>query len=121
DECLWRSIALQRLPTKGSEHDWRYSTGNNAVAMAVARYDGQLANALLPLPDDTAVSREGLLTNYLINPRQAIAAAEKARKSDSDRDLLRLMTYLGASEDQIPRLILHELGIWRIDAEDIDS
>jgi hypothetical protein len=120
DECLWRSVALQRLPSKGSEHDWRYSTGNNAIAMVVARYNGQLAHALLPLPDDTAVSREGLLAAFLTNPRQAIAATVKA-KGETDRDLLRLITYLGASEDQVPRLILNELGIWRIDAEDIDS
>ena len=58
-ECLWRSAALQRIPPKDAEHNWRYTTGNNAIATVAARYDGKLAAAILPKRAALGGAREG--------------------------------------------------------------
>jgi hypothetical protein len=119
-ECLWRSIALQRPPTENPEQVWRYATGNNALAMAAARYDAKLAELLLPAGPAQWVSRESQLAAFLVNPRRAVDTADKAPKAKDDRELVQLIGYLATEEDRVPRLILNTLGMWRIDVEDID-
>ncbi len=117
-ECLWRAVALQRPHTEDPQRVWRYATGNNGLAMVAARYDGKLAELLLPLASVDWVSREAQLARYLANPQRAIDTAEKAKE---DRERLTLIGYLATEEDRLPRLILNTLGIWRIDVEDIDD
>ena len=119
-ECLWRSVALQRPHTENTEQVWRYSTGNSALAMAAARYDGKLAELLLPSGTAQWLSREAQLAGFLINPQRAIETAEKAPQAKDDRERLQLIGYLATDEDRVPRLIFNTLGIWRIDVEDID-
>jgi protocatechuate 3,4-dioxygenase beta subunit len=119
-ECLWRSVALQRPPTENPQQVWRYATGNNALAMVAARYDGKLAELLLPARTADWVSREAQLAGFLANPQRAVATVEKAPQGKDDREVLQLIGYLATDEDGISRLILNTLGIWRIDVEDID-
>jgi hypothetical protein len=118
-ECLWRSVALQRPHTQDRQQIWRYATGNSAVAMAAARYDSKLAGFLLP-ESTNHFSREAQLAGFLVNPRRAVENAEKSTKEKDNRELLQMIGYLATEEDRVPRLILHTLGIWRIDVEDID-
>jgi hypothetical protein len=119
-ECLWRSVALQRPQTENPQQVWRYTTGNNALAMVVARYDGKLAKSLLAAGKDGWASRESQLAEFLVNPKHAVETAEKAADAKNDRDLLQLINFLATEEDRLPRLILNRLGIWRVDVEDID-
>jgi hypothetical protein len=119
-ECLWRAVALQRPPTDDPQKIWLYATGNNALAMVAARYDGKLAGSLLPAAAAEWVARESQLAKFLADPQRAIAAAEKAPKAKDDRELVQLIGYLATAEDRVPRLILNSLGIWRVDVEDID-
>jgi hypothetical protein len=119
-ECLWRAVPLWRPHTEDPQKVWRYVTGNSALAMAAARYHGKLAEFLVPSASTPWVSRERLLAAFLANPQRAVAAAEPAAKKGDDREV-RLITYLATEEGRVPRLILSTLGIWRIDAEDIDS
>jgi protocatechuate 3,4-dioxygenase beta subunit len=119
-ECLWRSVALQRPHTEDPQQVWRYTTGNNALAMVAARYDGKLAESLLPAGTAGWVSRELQLAGFLANPQRAVETAEKASKVMEDRELLQLLGYLATDEDRVSRLILNTLGMWRIDVEDID-
>ncbi len=120
-ECLWRSVALQRLHTENPQQVWRYATGNNALAMVAARYDGKLAESLLPAGTAGWVSRESQLAGFLANPQRAVETAEKAPKAKDDRELLQLIGYLATDEDRVSPLILNTLGMWRVDVEDIDS
>ena len=118
-ECLLRSVALQRPHTADPQHVWRYATGNNALAMAAARYNGKLAEFLVPSGPEQWYSRGGLLAEFLANPQRAVAAPEKAGKTKDQREVL-LITYLATEEDRVPQLIFSTLGIWRIDVEDIE-
>jgi hypothetical protein len=120
-ECLWRAIALMRPHTDDPQQMWRYATGNSALAMAAARYDAKLAELLLPAATANWVARESLLAEFLTNPQRAVEAAEKKASAKGDHDVLRIIVLLSAEEQQFPRLILNNLGIWRIDAEDIDD
>jgi len=119
-ECLWRSVALQRPHTDDPQRIWRYATGNNALAMAAARYDGKLADFLLPMQSTEWIARESHLAQFLANPQRAVEMAEKGSRTKDDRELLQLIGYLATAEDQVPRLILNSLGMWRVDVEDID-
>jgi hypothetical protein len=116
---MWRSLALQRPATENPQQVWRYATANSALAMVAARYDGKLAELLLPARTAWE-SREAQLAGFLANPQRSIATAEKALPGKDDREVLQLIGYLATDEDGISRLILHTLGVWRIDAEDID-
>jgi protocatechuate 3,4-dioxygenase beta subunit len=120
-ECLWRAIALQRPPTDDPQQVWRYHTGNNALAMAAARYDRTLAEFLLAPPTTQFYSREAALAGFLVHPRRSVANVDKAPKGKDDRELLQLIGFVTTEDDRIPRLILNTLGIWRIDVEDIDE
>jgi len=120
DECLWRAVALQRTPTEDPAKSWRYTTTNNALALTAACYDAKLAELLLPAPSAQQYAREGSLAAFLVHPQRSVAAAEKSSSPDVLRERLQLIDYLATAEDQIPRLIHRTLGIWRIDAEDID-
>jgi|GEM_PF-5243577 len=120
-ECLWRSVALQRPRTENPQQVWRYATGNNALAMVAARYDGKMAELLLPAATAGWVSREAHLAGFLANPQRAITTVEKAPQAKDDREVLQLIGYLATDEDGISRLILNTLGMWRIDVEDIDT
>jgi hypothetical protein len=64
------------------------------------------------------MAREGLLAEFLANPRRAVSAG-KAGATKDDREVL-LITYLATEEGRIPRLIFSTLGLWRIDVEDIE-
>src|SRR5262249_31420754 len=119
-ECLWRSVALQRPHTEDPQKVWRYTTGNNALAMAAARYDGKLAGFLLAAPTPQFYSRESRLAAYLANPRRVVESFGKSPKAEEDREILQLIGYLATEEEGIPRLIFNALGMWRIDVEDID-
>jgi protocatechuate 3,4-dioxygenase beta subunit len=119
-ECLWRAVLLWRPHTEDPQKVWRYVTGNGALAMAAARYHGKLAEFLLPSAPAPWASREVLLAAFLANPQRAVAAAGQAAKKGDNREV-RLITYLATEEGRIPRLIFSTLGMWRIDAEDIDS
>src|SRR5262245_3225468 len=118
-ECLWRSVALHRTHTEDPQQIWLYATGNNGLAMAAARYDGKLAEFLLPSTTEWT-ARESNLAEFLANPQRAVEAAEKAPKGKGDRELEQLIGYLSADHDRLPRLIFNSLGMWRIDVEDID-
>lgn len=119
-ESLWRAIALQRPHTEDPQQVWRYQTANNALAIAAARYDGKLAELLLPTAASQRVLRGSLLAEFLANPQRAVETAEKAAKTTDDRELVQLIGYLSTDEQRVPRLILNTLGIWRIDVEDSD-
>jgi hypothetical protein len=119
-ESLWRAIALQRRHTDDPQQMWRYHTANNALAIAAARYDGKLAELLLPTAASQWVAREAQLAEFLANPHRAVETAEKAAKTKDGRDLVQLIGYLATDEQRVPRLILSTLGMWRIDVEDID-
>jgi hypothetical protein len=119
-ECLWRAVALQRTPTDDPEKVWRYQTANNALTMTIARYDPKLAALLLPAPSKVMQSREAQLAHFLVHPERTVQAATKAQSPDTARVLTQLIGYIGTEEDQLPRLIHHTLGIWRIDGEDLD-
>src|SRR5262249_45818890 len=97
-----------------------YTTTNNALALVAACYDSKLAELLLPPPPAQRHAREGPLAQYLIHPRRSVEAVEKLSSPEALRERLQLMGYLATAEDQIPRLIHRTLGIWPIDAEDID-
>lgn len=118
-ECLWRSVLLLRPRTEDPKQVWRYVTGNSALAMAAARYHGKLAEFLLPSGTAPWIAREGLLAEFLANPRRTVAAAAKGGTTKDDREVL-LITYLATEEGRIPRLIFSTLGMWRIDVEDIE-
>jgi hypothetical protein len=118
-ECLWRAVALQRGHTEDPRQIWRYHHGNNALAMVAARYDGKLAESLLPAATAVFTPREAPLARFLANPQRAVAALEQAPPKD-DRERLQLIAYLATDEDGVPRLILNTLGIWRVDVEDFD-
>jgi hypothetical protein len=118
-ECLWRSVLLRRPHTEDPHHVWRYTIGNSALAMAAARYHGKLAEFLVPAGPPQWMSRGSLLAEFLANPRRTVSA-DKAGKTKADRELL-LITYLATEEARVPRLIFTTLGIWRIDAEDIEE
>jgi tetratricopeptide (TPR) repeat protein len=120
-ECLWRSVALHRPHTEDPQKIWLYATGNNGLAMAAARYDGKLAEFLLPSTKDWT-ARESSLAEFLANPQRAVEAAEKAPKGKSkgDLELVLLIGYLSTDQDRLPRLIFNSLGMWRIDVEDIE-
>jgi len=119
-ECLWRSVALRRPDNGDPQEVWRYMTANNALAMAAARYDGKLAEFLLPSAPIEWASRESKLAEFLANPQRAVESAEKAPKAKDDRELVQLIGYLSTEPDHVPRLIFNSLGMWRIDVEDID-
>jgi len=119
-ECLWRSIALQRPHTENPQQFWRYATGNNALAMVASRYDGKLAEYLLPARTAGWVSRESQLAGFLANPQRAVETAERTPKAKDDHELVQLLSYLATDEDRVSRLILNTLGMWRVDVEDID-
>ncbi len=120
EECMWRAFALQRAPTEDPQRQWRYQTTNNALAMSMARYDAKLAELLLPVPSPQFSGREGQLAQFLLHPQRTALAAGKASTPKEVQELLQLISYLGTEEEQLPRLIHRTLGIWRIDAEDID-
>jgi hypothetical protein len=113
-------VALQRPHTEDPQQVWRYTTGNNALAMAAARYDGKLADFLLPAASTQFYSREAQLAAFLTNPQRTVASAEKGPKAKDNRELLQLLGYVATEEDRVPQLILNTLGMWRIDVEDID-
>ena len=87
--------------------------------MAAARYNGKLAEFLVPSGWNPGMSRGSLLAEFLANPQRTVSATGKAGETKFDRDVL-LITYLATREDEIPRRILTTLGMWRIDVEDID-
>ncbi len=120
DECLWRAVALHRPPTNDPNLAWRVATTNDAVAIAAARYDGKLAELLLATPGPQVYTREGLLARFLVHPRRTVLEAAKGSSPQEERERSQLIGYVGTPEDRLPRLIQHTLGIWRIDAEDID-
>ena len=119
-ECLWRSVALRRPDNGDPQEVWRYMTSNNGLALAAARYDGKLAEFLLPSAPTEWASRESKLAQFLANPQRAVEAAEKAPKGKDDRELAQLIGYLSTEPDHVPRLIFNSIGMWRIDVEDID-
>jgi protocatechuate 3,4-dioxygenase beta subunit len=119
-ECLWRAVTLHRLPTVDSQQVWRYAGGNNALAMAAARYDGKLAEFLLAPDPAHASFRETSLATFLANPQRSIEKLELAANARNDGDLVQMIKYLATDQDQLTRLILNTLGMWRPDVEDID-
>ena len=50
----------------------------------------------------------------------SLVRAGKAATPQEVQELMRLIGYLATDEAQLPRQIHRTLGIWRIDAEDID-
>jgi protocatechuate 3,4-dioxygenase beta subunit len=121
DECIWRAAALQRSPTDDPQKVWRYHTTNNALAMVIALYDARLAELLLPGPGSEYPSREAPLAQFLVHPERAVQpAGKKSTPQEARQRLAQVIRYAGTEEGQLPRLIHHTLGIWRIDAEDID-
>jgi protocatechuate 3,4-dioxygenase beta subunit len=120
DECLWRATALQRTATTDPQHVWYYQTTNNALAAVSACYDAKLAGLVLPSASSEYQSREAPLAQFLVHPQSAVLAAGKQSSRQGANQLAQLLGYAATAETDLPRLIHRTLGIWPIDAEDID-
>lgn len=121
-EYAWRTVSF-RLPRVGDDADQiNARRANAAVAMMLARYNRELAEAVFKLGRVFGGSPDpGLAALVLIDPAGAATAIEKQFDADhadyaARAELAELLVLEGAA---LWRKLNDILGLWSIDVEDI--
>jgi hypothetical protein len=124
-EYFWRAVSF-RLPRTGDDAALGVADrANLALATALARYDRDVAGAILK-PIRTRMvefqnSRDaGLAAAVLVDPQAAVAAVE-AMREEKPNYLLRaeLAQLLVLEGEPLWRKLQNLLGLWAIDVEDL--